>query len=113
LIGRYRAYGPQRCRVYRSTNTPTGVGEIKFYIVYLDRIGSVATLKKIQKKLVGPIKTPKKTQGHISIDLAKISGKNPTFPLRNPLFPKKNSNFQPFSAINLLLIPYFKPKTLK
>src|SRR6218665_1080607 len=79
-------------------------------------------------------KRPKKTQGHISIHLAQISGKNPTFPLKNPTFPEKILsakisddlfifshqlrisnftpviNFQPFSALNLLLIPYFKPK---
>ena len=36
-------------------------------------------------------KKPKKAQGQISIDLAQISGKNPTFPLRNPTFPEKNS----------------------
>jgi len=32
-----------------------------------------------------------KTQGQISIDLAQISGKNSTFPLRNPTFSDKNS----------------------
>jgi len=69
--------------------------------------------------------------------LAQISGKNPTFPQRNPTFPTKIcfflsaknsddlflvinsefliihpdfSNVDPFSAQNLLLISYFKPK---
>jgi len=48
---------------------------------------SVATLRN--KKPSWANKKPKETQGQISIDLAKIPGKNPTFPLRNPTFPKK------------------------
>ena len=40
---------------------------------------------------MGQLKKTKKTQGQISIDLAQISGKNPTFPVRNPTFPEKIS----------------------
>src|SRR6218665_922132 len=41
------------------------------------------TLKKF-KNLDGPIKKNKKTQGQISMQLAEISGKNPTFPIFYP-----------------------------
>src|SRR6218665_1931440 len=51
-------------------------------------MSSVATLKKY-KTLVGPIKRTKKSQGHILIHLAYISGKNPTFPVKIPSFPEK------------------------
>jgi len=34
-----------------------------------------------------------KTQGQIHVDFDKISGKNPTFSLRNPTFPEKISFF--------------------
>src|SRR6218665_4076191 len=98
---------------------------------------SVATLKKI-KKIKNPSwanKKTKKTQGHISIHLAQISGKNPALPLKSQLFPKKlpfhppkflmtfflviNSDFRlftlffRFSARNLLRISYFEPKNTK
>ena len=47
--------------------------------------------KKYIKKPRCANNKPKKTQGQISIDLdlAQISGKNPTFPPRNPTFPEK------------------------
>jgi len=45
--------------------------------------------KKIKKPRWANKKT-KKTQGQIYIDFAKISGKNTTFPLRNPTFSKTN-----------------------
>jgi len=49
------------------------------------------------KKIKSPSwadKKPKETQGHISIHVAQISGKNPTFPLKklpekNPFYPPK------------------------
>src|SRR6218665_1936930 len=44
------------------------------------------------KKIKNPSwanKKPKKTQGHISIHLAQISGKNPAFSLKKPTFAKK------------------------
>src|SRR6218665_1277364 len=84
---------------------------------------SVATLKK-SKTLDGPLKKPQKTPGQISMQLAYILGKNPTFPGINPIFPKKclfsakisddlflviNSDFQIFTLLQL--IPYFFSKS--
>src|SRR6218665_434428 len=51
-----------------------------------------ATLKKL-KSLDGPLKKSQKTPGQISIQLAYILGKNPTFPGKNPTFPGKNPTF--------------------
>ena len=43
--------------------------------------------KKNKKNPSWAIKKPKKTQGHISMRLGQISGKNPAFSLKKPTFP--------------------------
>jgi len=67
-----------------------------------DVMTSVATLKSKLPRWTN--KKPKKTQGQISIDLAKIVGKNPTFPVRNPTFPEKNSFLPPKISDDFILV---------
>ena len=54
---------------------------------------SVATLKKI-KNPRRATKNPQKTPGQISMQLAYIFGKNPTFPGENPTFPEESAVFE-------------------
>src|SRR6218665_2827591 len=70
-------------------------------------ITSVATLKKL-KSLDGPLKKSQKTPGQISIQLAYISGKNPTFPGKNPTFPGKNTTFSEKSVFSPPKLKFLK-----
>src|SRR6218665_1186983 len=67
---------------------------------------SVATLKKL-KSLDGPLKKSQKTPGQISIQLAYILGKNPTFPGKNPTFPGKKCLFSAKIKVSEYLFFFF------
>jgi len=80
--------------------------------------GSVVTLKN--KKPRWANKKPKKTQGQIYIDFAKISRRKSYFSSRNPTFPPKKisfnfrpdfSHFHPFSSQKSTTNFLLKPKT--